>query len=295
MNVPKLLEVTRVDNRWALVSEFIEGKTISQLMKENPDKFDHYLDLFVQVQLVVLENKVPMLNRIKEKFKRKLENATNIDDNIKYELLQRLEGMKNHDKLCHGDFHPSNVIVQDDGVVYVIDWSHVTQGNASADAARTYLLFSMDGKEEVAEKYLNLFSEKSGIEKRSVQRWIPIVAATQMTKNVLEEHFGKQKYLQCYEKVCNISVYLDNCITVFKDYDQIKTSYIGILNEVMDYKAETDTEFEYNYMFDFNELSVDFPLYYFSLNNYVSNDYVDEVVSFDLKPISNFNPLVAHH
>ena len=109
------------------------------------------------------------------------------------------------------------------------------------------------------------------------------------SKNVLEEHFGKQKYLQCYERVCNISAYLDNCITVFKDYDQIKTSYIGILNEVMDYKAETDTEFEYNYMFDFNELSVDFPLYYFSLNNYVSNDYVDEVVSFDLKPISNFN------
>ena len=51
----------------------------------------------------------------------------------------------------------------------------------------------------------------------------------------------------------------------------------------MDYKAETDTEFEYNYMFDFNELSVDFPLYYFSLNNYICNDYVDEVVSFDLK------------
>ena len=93
----------------------------------------------------------------KEKFKRKLENASNIDDNIKYELLQRLEGMKNHDKLCHGDFHPSNVIVQDDGAVYVIDWSHVTQGNASADAARTYLLFSMDGKDDVADKYLNLF------------------------------------------------------------------------------------------------------------------------------------------
>ena len=103
--------------------------------------------------------------------------------------------MKNHDKLCHGDFHPSNVIVQDDGAVYVIDWSHVTQGNASADAARTYLLFSMDGKDDVAEKYLNLFSEKSGIEKRSVQRWIPIVAATQMTKNVPEEQEMLSKWI----------------------------------------------------------------------------------------------------
>ena len=136
-------------------------------------------------------------------------------------------------------------------------------------------------------RYFNVEDQKS-IEKIDNIKINPIFEFLS-SKNVLEEHFGKQKYLQCYEKVCNISAYLDNCITVFKDYDQIKTSYIGILNEVMDYKAETDTEFEYNYMFDFNELSVDFPLYYFSLNNYICNDYVDEVVSFDLKPISNFN------
>ena len=109
------------------------------------------------------------------------------------------------------------------------------------------------------------------------------------SKSVSEEHFGKQKYLQCYEKVCNISDYLDNCITVFKDYDQIKTSYIGILNEMLSYKSETDLDFKYNYMFEFDELIVDFPLYYFSLNNYVSNSYVEDVISFNLKPISNFN------
>ena len=108
------------------------------------------------------------------------------------------------------------------------------------------------------------------------------------SKSVLEEHFGKQKYLQCYEKVCNISDYLDNCITVFKDYDQIKTSYVGILNEMLSYKCETDLDFKYNYMFEFDELIVDFPLYYFSLNNYVSNSYVEDVISFNLKPISNF-------
>ena len=195
LNVPRLLEVTKVENSWALVSEYVEGKTISTLMKEYPDKVDHYLDLFVKVQLVILENEVPMLNRIKEKFREKLENSDNIDENIKYELLQRLEGMKNHNKLCHGDFHPSNVIVQEDGTVYVIDWSHVTQGNASADAARTYLLFSMDGKEELANKYLDMFEKMSGIEKQSIQRWIPIVAATQMTKKIPEEQEFLSKWI----------------------------------------------------------------------------------------------------
>jgi tRNA A-37 threonylcarbamoyl transferase component Bud32 len=195
LNVPRLLEVTKVDDRWALVSEFVEGKTISTLMKEYPEKIDHYLELFVKVQLVVLENEVPMLNRIKEKFREKLEKSDNIDENIKYELLQRLEGMKNHKKLCHGDFHPSNVIVQENGNVYVIDWSHVTQGNASADAARTFLLFSMDGKEELAEQYLDLFSNMSGIEKSEVQRWIPIVAATQLTKKIPEEQEFLNKWI----------------------------------------------------------------------------------------------------
>ena len=91
-----------------------------------------------------------------------MSNAVNIDENTRYELMQRLEGMKNHTKLCHGDFNPSNVIIKENGEVYVIDWSHVTQGNASADAARTFLLFSIEGKSELAEKYINLFSEKSG-------------------------------------------------------------------------------------------------------------------------------------
>lgn len=187
LNVPKLLEVTRIDGRWGLVSEHIEGTPLNKLMEEHPEKEEEYLNLFIDTQMKILSNSVPLLNRIKDKFRRKLSNAVNIDENTRYELMQRLEGMKNHTKLCHGDFNPSNVIIKENGEVYVIDWSHVTQGNASADAARTFLLFSIEGKSELAEKYINLFSEKSGITKANIQRWIPIVAATQMTKGKEEE------------------------------------------------------------------------------------------------------------
>lgn len=195
LNVPKLLEVTKIDNRWALVLEYIEGTPLDILMKEHSEKIEEYLNLFVDIQMKILSNSVPLLNRIKDKFKRKLINATNIDENTRYELLQRLEGMKNHTKLCHGDFNPSNVIIKDNGEAYVIDWSHVTQGNASADAARTFLLFSIEGKNELAEKYMNLFSEKSGISKANIQRWIPIVAATQMSKGREEEQEFLSKWI----------------------------------------------------------------------------------------------------
>lgn len=45
--IPKVLEVTMIDGKWAIITEYIEGKTMAELMKENPDKFDEYLDQFV--------------------------------------------------------------------------------------------------------------------------------------------------------------------------------------------------------------------------------------------------------
>ena len=187
LNIPKLLEVKKYGSRWALTTEYVEGKTLTDLMTEYPEKQDEYLNLFVKLQLEVLRNTVPLLNRIKDKFKRKLTQTNLIDESIKYELLQRLEGMKNHTKLCHGDFNPSNIIVKSNGDCYILDWSHATVGNASADAARTFLIFSLHGNKEIADKYLDLFSKESKIERNNIQRWIPLVAATQLTKGIEEE------------------------------------------------------------------------------------------------------------
>ena len=49
LNMPKLLEVSTIDGRWALVQEYIEGTTLEELMNQNPDKLDEYLDLFVSL------------------------------------------------------------------------------------------------------------------------------------------------------------------------------------------------------------------------------------------------------
>ena len=199
LNIPKLIEVTKIGDRWAIVSEYIEGVTLESLMNEHPEKMDEYMDLFVNIQLEILSHQVPLLNTIKDKFRRKLNEATNINDEIRYELLQRLEGQKNHRKLCHGDFNPSNIIIKENGEHYIIDWSHVTQGNASADAARSFLLFSMQGKASLADMYLRTFSQKSGIDIRNIQRWIPIVAATQMTKGNEDEKWFLSRWIDVIE------------------------------------------------------------------------------------------------
>ncbi len=194
LKISRLLEVTKIENRWALVTEFIEGTPLDVLMREKPEKEDEYLNLFIDIQLEIMSKRVPTLNRLKDKYRRKLEEA-DIDDTTRYELLQRLEGTKNHDKLCHGDFNPSNVIINENGEYSIIDWAHATQGNASADVAKTFLLFSLNGQTELAEKYLNSFTEKSGLEKRGIQRWIPIVAAVQLKKGGVDDKEFLEKWI----------------------------------------------------------------------------------------------------
>ena len=184
--IPHVEEVTKIEGKWAIVTDYAEGKTIAQLMAENPDKKDEYLEKFVDIQLEIQSKTCPMLNRLKEKMKRKI-SQTGLDATTRYELDSRLASMPNHNKLCHGDFQPSNVIITKDGTPYIIDWSHATQGNASADAARTFLLFTLDGNAALADKYLNLFCLKSDTAKQYVQKWIPIVAASQLVKGKPEE------------------------------------------------------------------------------------------------------------
>ena len=186
LNIPKINAVTVVDGKWAIVSEYIEGKTLAQLMEENPEKLDEYLNLLVDLQMEVHRQSSPLLSNLIDKMYRKISLA-DIDETTRYDLHTRLEGMERHKKVCHGDFNPSNVIITPEGKAYILDWSHVTQGNASADVARTYLLFCLAGDYEIANKYLDLFCEKSNTDKRYVQKWMPIVAASQSVKGKVHE------------------------------------------------------------------------------------------------------------
>lgn len=189
LNIPKILEVTMTEGKWAIVSEFIEGKTLARLMEENPEKKRSYIEMLVDIQLEIQSKSCPLLNKLKDKMNRKI-SSCELDATTRYDLHTRLDSMPKHNKVCHGDLNPSNIIITEDGTPYIIDWAHVTQGNASADAARTYLLFWLSGDIDGAHKYLDIFCEKSNTAKQYVQKWMPIVAASQSVKgNEKEREF----------------------------------------------------------------------------------------------------------
>ncbi|WP_310604733.1 aminoglycoside phosphotransferase family protein [Anaerosporobacter sp.] len=197
LDIPSISEVSHIDGQWAISMNFIEGKTLYDLMKENPDKLQTYIDQMVDLQLEIHSKRSPLLNKLKDKLVRQINSLNSIDESKKYELLTRVDGMPKHVKVCHGDFNPKNIIVSGDKL-YVLDWVHATQGNASADVARTYLLFSLEDA-KAADLYLDTFCKKSKTEKRYVQTWLPIVAAAQLTKEKPEEKELLMKWLDVVE------------------------------------------------------------------------------------------------
>lgn len=183
IDVPAVIEVGKVDNNWALSMEKVEGTTLRQLMDANPDKVDEYVEQLVDIEISIHQHRAPLMPRQKDKYARMINSVKEVlGDTNTYEILQRLDGMKNHVKVCHGDFVPSNVILREDGTVCVVDWAHATQGNGSADCATTYLHFMLRGDKDVAEKYINAYCERQGCTRDYVQQWTTIVAAAEIAR-----------------------------------------------------------------------------------------------------------------
>lgn len=186
LDIPKIIEVTKINGKWAIVTEFVEGPTLAELMAKEPEKEEEYMTRFINIQRRILSTKAPMLNKLVDKMQNKI-SATTLNATARYELHMRLSAIPRQEKICHGDFNPSNVICGTNGTDYVIDWAHVTRGAAEADVARTYLVFWLSGQLERAKKYLDMYCSMTDTAKQQVQKWLPIVAASQSVKGCPEE------------------------------------------------------------------------------------------------------------
>lgn len=185
LDIPKLLSVSVEDGQWVITSELAEGITLEKLLSEHPENADEYLENMVDFQISFNKRSNPLLLSMKDKLKRQI-HELNTDAHIQYELESRLEELPTHNKLCHGDYCPDNILVQVDDnykivAITAVDWVHATKGNASADVANTYLTMKLNTP-ELADKYLALFCEKTATDMQYVKKWLPIVAAARLTK-----------------------------------------------------------------------------------------------------------------
>lgn len=186
IRVPKIYGIEQIDDRLAILSEYIEGKTISELMEENPRKKEQYLNILLDTQLNINSHVVGDIVKLKHKIAREIKKLPMIDDIKKYELETRLASMPKHSKLCHGNFGPENVMIDEMDKVVVLDWVASSRGNAAADVAKTYLKLTLIST-ELAENYITLFCRKSGYDRQYVYEWLPLIAACGLGEKNLSE------------------------------------------------------------------------------------------------------------
>lgn len=181
LNIPRIYEITVIDGKSAIVMDYIEGETLEQLLKKYPEKEKELLSLFLQVQKEIHSKKHLLLTKFADKLKMKIMQSE-LSASTRYDLSMRLDLMPKHTHVCHGDYNPSNVIIDKSGTPYVIDWSHASQGNATADGVKTYLLLRISGNANFAEEYMEEYCAKTGIEKHYFREWMPLVAAAQLIR-----------------------------------------------------------------------------------------------------------------
>ena len=119
--VSKLLGVNPSNGGWAISLEFVEGQTLEELMKAHPERTDEYLEKLVDIQIETGAYRVRNLRNTRVKMEDAIKTLTAIDASTRYELLQRIHGMAQHTKLCHGDLVPSNIVLREDGRYCILD------------------------------------------------------------------------------------------------------------------------------------------------------------------------------
>jgi len=178
LNIPEILEISQFDGKWSIVSRYIEGKTLQQLCAEQPENRKKYMEMFVSLHCEIHTKCCPLLSRQNDRMNMDIVRS-DLDATTRFDLHRRLDSMTRQNQICHGDFGLSNIILSKDGVPYILDWSRATQGNAAADAARTYLIFWLEGNIQGAAQYLEMYCAQSGTPRETVDKWMPIVAAAQ--------------------------------------------------------------------------------------------------------------------
>jgi tRNA A-37 threonylcarbamoyl transferase component Bud32 len=188
LSVPEIVDVTIIDGEQAIIMEHIQGKTIGALLSENKDRAEYYMDLSVDIQQTIHMKKADALEPMSYKLSRQIESTPLLNKRQKHALLQKMDTMIYEKRLCHGDFHLFNLILSESNdKVTIIDWVDASAGDIRADVYRTYLLYEQFSV-ELADLYLCLYCQKSGLCKEDIFQWAPIIAGARLSENVSSEN-----------------------------------------------------------------------------------------------------------
>ncbi|TBX74009.1 aminoglycoside phosphotransferase family protein [Bacillus mycoides] len=183
LHVPKVFEVTEIQGRQAIIMEYVEGESVGELLLNNLSKAEHYISICVSEQQKIHAISVSSdeIEPMKERLYRQITSVHNLDEKQKGNILKQLDSITFEPRLCHGDFHPFNLIMSNDDV-NIIDWVDASSGDIRADVFRTYLLYSQNSV-ALAEMYLHIYCKNTGLLRDEIFQWDPIISVARLAEN----------------------------------------------------------------------------------------------------------------
>ncbi|MDV2682786.1 aminoglycoside phosphotransferase family protein [Alkalihalophilus lindianensis] len=197
--VPEVYDVSTINGRQAIIMEFVNGRTLGEMLLEDRGQAAHYMELAVDIQRVIHQIVADSFESMAVKLRRKIEFAPQLNTKYKSALLQKLSMLTSKNHLCHGDFHLFNIMMTETNEVMIIDWVDSSAGDILADVYRTYLLYTQYDQ-ELAEMYLRIYCKKSGFTREEIMEWAPIIAGARLSENVSWER--NERLMEVVERHC---------------------------------------------------------------------------------------------
>jgi len=200
---PEILDHVVIDDRSGIVYRYVAGDSMLNRLQRQPWRMLNYARQLAETHVRIHQAVAPEIAVQTTLFAKNIAAAPKLNQSARQRLNQDLQDLDgNERRLCHGDFHPDNVLMTETGPV-VIDWMAASAGDPAADVARTLLLLQVGtpignlslrdrviittGRRLFAKLYLDRYCRSAGMAKSRVRRWGPIVAAARLNEEVGEE------------------------------------------------------------------------------------------------------------
>jgi hypothetical protein len=186
--VPRVWDVHEIGGRWGVVFDHVTQKSFADQMLGNSDNVPRYLECMVRLHIRIHSHQAIQFTGLKVRLAANIATSALLDESRKQALLDAIVEMPDGDRLCHGDFHPLNIL-GDTADPLIIDWPDARRGDPAADVCRSYLLLKLHAA-DIATTYLDAYCRLSNMDREAALRWLPYVAAAKLAEGVPGERDG---------------------------------------------------------------------------------------------------------
>jgi uncharacterized protein (TIGR02172 family) len=183
--VPAVHGIVDVEGRYGIVFDRVDGPLMGEVVLTTPDELTRLTKLFAELHGKMHAITVPGLPSQRQKLASQIQSAQRLSDKARDAALSALTRLPEGNKLCHGDYHPGNILMSSRGPV-VIDWVDATEGNPHSDVTRTLFLIQTADPDEVQDVkvaraldvYLKRYREFQSLSHEQLDAWrLPVAAA----------------------------------------------------------------------------------------------------------------------